>query len=145
MQTYLCTQLLIFAWTWQSCEPGERPLNHCKTIATANARLRFELCRPPTHHATARHKPRDTPPNAARLHAAATPQGRKCQTPQGQNAHRPPRPPSTPPTRRQHTPPNAAQNAARPKPKTPCRKALTANYRPPKLAAVGKKKCGQGF
>lgn len=88
MRTYLRAQLLIFALTWQSCEPGERPPNHCKTIATANARLRFELCRPPTRHATARHKPRDTPPHAARLHAASTPQGPNCQPPPAKTCRR---------------------------------------------------------
>lgn len=88
MRTYLSAQVGIFALTWQICEPGRRPPNHCKTIATANARLRFELCRSPTRHATARHKPRDTPPHAARLHAAGTPQGPNRQPPPAKTCRR---------------------------------------------------------
>ena len=88
MRTYLRAQLPIFALTWQSCEPGRRPPNHCKIIATANARLRFEICRPPICHATARHKPRDTPPHAARLYAADTPQGPNRQPPPAKNCRR---------------------------------------------------------
>lgn len=91
MRTYLRAQLPIFVLTWQSCEPGRRPLNHCKTIATTNARLRFELCRPPTRHATAHHKPRDTPPHAARPHAADTPQGPNRQPPSAKTCRRGPK------------------------------------------------------
>ena len=82
------TSSKVFGPCQVSCGLRARPHHQAKIIAIANARLRFELCRPPTRHATAHHKPRDTPPHAARLHAANTPQGPNRQPPPAKTCRR---------------------------------------------------------